>query len=157
MGEKGGNDFEMVQMNLEKDLRKEIQKKWKRGQALMGQPRLPFGPDSGPACLPPPPLSRAWTPASSQPASATWRPYAGDGRTAADRLHLVGTPARALRPLHSLCRPHLSPSSLHSRAQPQPYEICRSAIAGAAPLLTAGHSSAPTSTPKPLAHSSSSR
>jgi len=44
---------------------------------LLGQPRLPFGPDSGPACLPLPPLSRARTPASSQPAMATWRPYAG--------------------------------------------------------------------------------
>jgi len=38
-------------MNLEKNLRKEFQKKSK-GQALLGQLRFPFGPASGPACLP---------------------------------------------------------------------------------------------------------
>jgi len=76
-GEKGVNDFQTVQMNLEKNLRKEIQKKkWKRGQALLGQPRLPFGPDSSPACLPHLSPARA-TPASLHPAPVTWRPYAG--------------------------------------------------------------------------------
>jgi len=57
----------MVQMNLEKNWRKEIQKKkWKRGQALLGQPRLPFGPGSGPACLPLPSPARGRPPRPSQ-------------------------------------------------------------------------------------------
>jgi len=96
----------MVQMNLENNLRKEIQKKWKRGPALLGQPRLPFGPASGPACLPPPPLSRARTPALSQPATATWRPYAG----------VVGAP-RPTGFTWSGCRPELPGRSIRSVAR----------------------------------------
>ena len=118
LGARGENDFKLVQKNLEKNLRKEIQKRNRKGAGAAGPTPPPFRPSKRPGLPPPPPLSRARTPASSQPASATWRPYAGDGRAAADRLHLVGTPARAPRPSHSLCRPRPSPSSLHSRAQP---------------------------------------
>jgi hypothetical protein len=61
LGARGENDFKLVQMNLERIWRKEIQKKKRKGQALLGQPRFPFGPASDPACLPSPSPSRART------------------------------------------------------------------------------------------------
>jgi hypothetical protein len=117
-------------MNLEKNLRKEIQKKWKRGRRCQANPP-PFRPSERPGLLPPPPLSHARTPASSQPASATWRPYAGEERAAAGHLHpLVGTPARAPRPFHPLCRAPLSllpplaqRSRSNSAAAPSPEQL----------------------------------
>ena len=111
--------FKLVQMNLEKNLRKEIQKKMEKGQALLGQPRLPLGPRSGPACVPlplspargrPPRLSQRWprggrTPAmgAPQPTGFTW-----SGR----RPELPG------RSIRSVAR--APPSSLRSRVQPKP-------------------------------------
>ena len=64
-------------MNLEKDLRKEIQKKNGKGGRRCWANPPPFRPRQRPGLPPPPPLSRARTPASSEPATATWRPYAG--------------------------------------------------------------------------------
>jgi len=67
----------MVQMNLEKNLRKEIQKKMERGTGAAGPTPPPFRPSQRPG-LPPPPLSPARAaPASLHPAPAMWRPYAG--------------------------------------------------------------------------------
>ena len=102
---------------------------------MPGQPRLPFGPASGPACSPSPPLplSPARGCASLHPAPATWRPYAGVGRAAAGlQPPLVGTPARAPRPFPPSCRPRPCPSSLRSR----------SAAAAAPPHAIAGESPA---------------
>jgi len=141
-------------MNLEKNLRKEIQKKMEKGQALPGQPRLPFGPASGPAYFPLPHSPARAAPALSQPASATWRPYAGEERAAAGHLHppwsgrRLGLPSHSI---HSVARTSPLPPPSARAARPQ--QLRRSAIAGAAPLLTAGHSSAPNSTPKPPEHS----
>jgi hypothetical protein len=132
LGARGENDFKLVQMNLEKNLRKEIQKKMEKGQALPGQPRLPFGPASGPACFPLPLSPARAAPALSQPASATWRPYAGEERAAAGHLHppwsgrRLGLPGHSL---HSVARP--SPSSLRSRSAAAAIPPC--AIAGESP------------------------
>jgi len=104
LGEKAGNDFIMVQMNLEKNLRKEIQKKMEKGHALPGQPRLPFGPESGPACFPlplspargrlPRPSQRrprgGRTPARSAPRPATSTPWSG---------HRPGLPGHSIHPV----------------------------------------------------------
>ena len=119
-------------MNLEKNLRKEFQKK-RKGQALLGQPRFLFGPASGPACLPLI-LSPARGRASLHPAPATWRPYAGVGRAAAGlQPPLVGTPARAPRPPPSTLSPvSLSPFLLRSHR----------AAAAAPPRAIAGESPA---------------
>ena len=116
MGESGENDLKMVKMNLERIWRKEIQKKRRKGQALLGQPRFPFGPASGPACLPFPLSPARAAPASLHPAPATWRPYAGVGRAVAGlQPPMVGTPARAPKPFPPFCPPRPpSPSSLRS-------------------------------------------
>jgi len=101
-------------MNLEKNLRKEIQKK---GAGAAGPTPPPFRPSERPGLLPPPPLSHVRTPASSQPASATWRPYDGEERAAAGHLHPPWSGRRLGLPGHSIhfvTRP--SPSSLRSRS-----------------------------------------
>ena len=82
MGARGENDFKLVQMNLERIWRKEIQKKGK-GAGAAGPTPLPFRPSERPGLPPPSPLSRARGRASLHPAPATWRPYAGVGRAAA--------------------------------------------------------------------------
>ena len=105
MGARGENDFKLVQINLERIWRKEIQKKGK-GQALLGQPRFPFGPASGPACSPFLSLPHARRP----PRSTRRRPRGGRPPTP-----LVGTSARAPRPFPLFCPPRPpSPSSLRS-------------------------------------------
>jgi len=78
------------------------------GQALLGQPRFPFGPDSGPACLPLP-----LSPARGRPPRPSQR-RPRDGRTPAmgaprpaTSTPLVGTPTRAPRNPHPFCRPRL--------------------------------------------------
>jgi len=155
LGEKGENDFKVVQMILKKSLRKEIQKTMEKGQALLGQPRLPFGLASGPAC--PPPLSRTRTPALSQPATATWRPYAGDGRAAAGHLHpQVGTPTRGPRtPPPSILSPTPLPSPSAHAAQQQ--RFCHAPMPEKAPPLAADRTRAPSSPPRTPAHSPSPR
>jgi len=95
-------------------LRKEFQKKEDR-RCWADPP--PFRP-SWTARPAPPPLSlpRA-APASLHPAPATWRLYAGVGRAAADRLHLVRTPPRAPgRSTRSVARASLSSSSIRERS-----------------------------------------
>ena len=114
MGVRGENDFKLVQINLERMWRKEIQKKGK-GQALLGQPRFPFGPASGPACLPLP-LSPArgarLAPPGAGHVAAVRRRWTRRGRPPTP---LVGTPARAPRPFPPFCPPRPpSPSSLRS-------------------------------------------
>ena len=152
LGARGENEFKLVQMNLERIWRKGIQKK--KGAGAAGPTPPPFRPSERPGLLPPPPLSRARMPTSSQPASATWRPYAGEERAAAGHLHppwsgrRLGLPSHSI---HSVARTSPLPPPSARAARPQ--QLRRSAIAGAAPLLTAGHSSAPNSTPKPPEHS----
>ena len=131
LGARGQNDFNLVQKNLEKNLRKEIQKKNGEGAGAAGPTPPPFRPSERLGLLPPPPLSRACGRASSQPASATWRPYAGEERAAAGHLHpLVGTPARAPKTFPPLCRAPLSllpPLTQRSRsdsaAAPSPKQL----------------------------------
>jgi len=137
-------------MNLEKNLRKEMEK----GQALLGQPRLPFGPASGPACSPSPSLPRAdarLVPASVGPVATVRRRWAHRGRPA--------SPGRVAGPGSQAVPFALSPAPLSFlpplASATEAAELRRSAIAGAAPLLTAGHSSDQTSTPKPPTHSPS--
>ena len=157
MGARGENDCILVQMNLEKNLRKEIQKKIENGTGAAGPTPPPFRPSERPG-LPPPPLSPARAaPALSQAASATWRPYAGDGRAAAGHLHppLVGTPARAPRPLHPFCRAPLSllpPPSAHAAQQQQ---FRRAPLPEKAPPLAADRTRASSSPPRAPAPSSS--
>ena len=139
MGARGENDFKLVPMNLEKNLRKEIQKKNGKGAGAAGPTSPPFRPSERPGLLPPPPLSRARGRASSQPASAMWRPYVGEERAAAGYLHPPGRDAGSGSQAtpSTLSRAPLPPPPSARAAQPQ--QLCRSAIAGAAPLLTAGH------------------
>jgi len=68
LGEKGEKDFKIVQMNLEKGLRKEIQKNGKRERGALAGRGLTSGPlaEAGPARLrslpsPHPRCARAWT------------------------------------------------------------------------------------------------
>jgi hypothetical protein len=102
-------------MNLEKNLRKEIQKKGK-GAGAAGPTPPPFRPRSRPGLPLPPPLFRARTPASSQLATATWRPYAGDGRAAADgftwSVRRPGLPGHSIR---YVARASLLPPSARER------------------------------------------
>jgi len=96
-------------------LRKEIQKKEKGDRRCWADPP-PFRPSqtSQPAS-PSLSLPRA-APASLHPAPAMWRPYAGVvDAPRPTRLHLVGTPPRALRRLHSVPSPLPSSSSARER------------------------------------------
>ena len=79
-------------------MRKEIQKKWKRGPALLGQPRLPFGPASGTACLPLPSLPRTdarLVPASDGHVAAVRRRWARRGRPASPGRDADSSPQAA--------------------------------------------------------------
>ena len=123
-----------------------------KGQALPGQPRLPFGPASGPACLPlslSPPRA---APALSQPASATWRPYAGEERATAGHLHppwsgrQLGLPGHSI---HPVARAPLPPPSTRERnrsrrAPPQRHRRSSSA-AHRRPLQCPNHDTETTS------------
>ena len=105
LGARGENDFKLVQMNLERIWRKEIQKKKERGRRCWANPAsLSAQRAARPAPLSL--LSHARGRASLHPAPATWRPYAGVGRAAAGlQPPLVGTPAHAPRPLPPSCLP----------------------------------------------------
>ena len=82
LGARGENDFKLVQMNLERIWRKEIQKKRERGRRCWANPAsLSAQQATRPAS--PLPLPPARGRASLHPAPATWRPYAGVGRAAA--------------------------------------------------------------------------
>ena len=113
-------------MNLEKELRKEIQKKRKKGQALLGRPaslsaRSAARPNS------PSPLPRADAPASLHSAPATWRPYAGVVDAAAQPTGLTRSGRHPAPPDAPFCPlPAPSPSPLTSAA---------AAATTAAPLL----------------------
>ena len=154
LGARGENEFKLVQKNLEKNLRKEIQKKIEKGQALLGQPRLPFGPDSGPACLPLP-----LSPARGRPPRPSQRRPRGGRTPAMGAPRPTGftwsgrRPGLPGRPIRFVARALLLPAS--ARERNRAVELRHSAIAGAAPLLTAGHFSDQTSTPKPPAPSPS--
>ena len=113
LGARGENDFILVQMNLEKKL-----KKMEKGAGAAGPTPPPFRPSERPGLLPPPPLSRARgarpVPASVGHVAAVRRRGARRGRP--PTTPLVGTSARAPRPFHPSCRPRPSPSSLRSRS-----------------------------------------
>jgi len=103
-----------------------------KGTGAAGPTPPPFRPSQQPGLPPPPPLSRARTTASPQPATATWRPYAGVGRAAAGLLHPPGRDAdpRPQKPsIHSVAR--ASPSSLRSHSAAAAVPPC--AIAGESP------------------------
>jgi len=117
LGARGENDFKLVQMNLEKNLRKEIKKNGKGGTRCWANPAPLSAQRAARPAAPSPSLPRARrppcpsqrrprggrTPARSAPRPATYTP-------------LVGTPARAPRPFHPSCDPRPSPSSLRSRS-----------------------------------------
>jgi hypothetical protein len=154
LGARGENDFKLVQMNLERIWRKEIQKKRERGRRCWANPAsLSAQQATRPAS--PLPLPPARGRASLHPAPATWRPYAGVGRAAAGlQPPLVGTPAQAPRPFRPFCPPRPpSPSSSARTAQQQP--LLRAPLPERAPPLVAGHTRASSSTPRAPGHSPS--
>jgi len=132
LGTKSEKGFKIVKINLEKELRKEMEKK-ERGQALLGRPaslsaRSGARPNSASS------LSCADAPASLHPAVATWRPYAGVVDAAARPTGLTRSgrhPAPPDAPLYPLPAP--SPSPLTSIA----------AATATAPLLAELHRSPP--------------
>jgi len=152
LGTKADKYFKIVKINLEKELRKEIQKKGKEAGAA-GPTRLPFGPLSRAGQLPLPSLARGRArlvpPGAGHVAAVRRR--RGRGRPA-DRLNMVGTPPRA--PRRSTLSP---PCSLSFSARERSSSNRRGAIAGQAPPLAAGRVSGPFSAPKPPSCSSSPR
>jgi hypothetical protein len=72
LGARGENDFKLVQMNLERIWRKEIQKK-KKGAGAAGPTPLPFRPSKRPGL---PPLSLS-LPRADAPRSTRRRPRGG--------------------------------------------------------------------------------
>ena len=118
-------------MNLE-EIEKRISKKKEKGVGAAGPTPPPFRPSQQPG-LPPPPLSLPRVvPALPNPATATWRPYAGVGRAAADHLH---PPGRDADP-----RPQTTPSLLSPA--PLPPSSVRAAAAAVPPRAIAGESPA---------------
>ena len=133
LGARGENDFKLVQMNLERIWRKEIQKKRERGRRCWANPAsLSAQQATRPAS--PLPLPPARGRASLHPAPATWRPYAGVGRAAA-----------GLQPPWSGRRRRLPGHSLHPVSPAPSFSfLLRSnrAAAAAPPRAIAGESSA---------------
>jgi hypothetical protein len=119
LGESGENDLKMVKMLLEEDLRKEIQKKWKREKGALAGRGLASGPlaeagSARPRSPLPLPRARARFRARTALAATPWhagraRPPRGGHATAWRRPgRPPGAPGRArLRP-----RSHLRPSAL---------------------------------------------
>jgi hypothetical protein len=133
LGARGENDFKLVQMNLERIWRKEIQKK-EKGAGAAGPTPLPFRPSKRPGL---PPLSLS-LPRADAPRSTRRRPRGG-------RTPALDAPRPASNPPWSGRRRRLPGHSLHSVSPAPSFSfLLRShrAAAAAPPRAIAGESSA---------------
>ena len=143
MGARGENGFKLVQMNLERIWRKEIQKKMKRGRRCRANPAS-LSAQRAARPTPPLPLSPTRGRASLHPAPATWRPYAGVGRAAAGVQppwsgRRLGLPGHFLPPV---TRALLLPPSARAAQQRQ---LRRTPLPENVPPLAADRTRAPSS------------
>ena len=132
MGASGENDFKLVQMNLERIWRKEIQKK-KKGTGAAGPTPLPFRPSERPGLLPlSPSLSRVRTrpaPLGTGHVAAVRRRWTRRGRPPTPPGRDAGSGSQAISSVLSPRPP--SPSSLRSHRTAAAAPPC--AIAGESP------------------------
>jgi hypothetical protein len=132
LGARGENDFKLVQMNLERIWRKEIQKK-KKGAGAAGPTPLPFRPSKRPGL---PPLSLS-LPRADAPRSTRRRPRGG-------RTPALDAPRPASNPPWSGRRRWLPGHFVHPVSPAPSFSFLRSnrAAAAAPPRAIAGESSA---------------